>query len=153
MIYVKVEDLFDVAYQIESSGYSFYKNLAERVSGKKEELFEDLAEQERDHRKRFEEIYEKNKSEKTGKGSSWPGEEVSSFLRSYGKFSVFDKHEEVPEDLSKALKLAIEAEKDSIILYQDIKYLLSNSSPVEKIIDEEKQHLESLLDQKEGIKT
>lgn len=151
VVMVKVKDLFDIAYQVEAAGYSFYKNLAQEVSGDRADLFDSLADQERDHRRKFEEIFEEMKSDREEREGSWPEKEVSSFLRSYGEFSVFDKHEEVPEDYSKALKMAIEAEKDSIILYQDIKYLLRDREAVEKIIDEEKDHLESLIEQMEEV--
>jgi len=149
---MKIEDLFDIAYQVESSGYSFYKDLADQVSDEKAKLFNSLAEQEREHRERFKEIFENTKSQSESEEVSWPEKEVSSFLRSYGEFSVFNKHEEVPEEYSDALKLAIEAEKDSIILYQDIKYLLENQESIEKIITEEKEHLQSLLDQMEEVR-
>ncbi|MGB9693561.1 MAG: ferritin family protein, partial [Fervidobacterium sp.] len=57
------KELLSIAIKVEGAGYSYYTKLAEKASGNLKTLFQDLANQERDHAKRFEEIIKKYESD------------------------------------------------------------------------------------------
>ena len=147
---MNVKDLFQVADKIESYGYSFYSDLSKHVSGKTVDLFQDLAKQEREHREKFKQIYSRYSGKKSG-ANTWEEQEVSGYLKSLANLSIFPsmEKEEVPSDYQAALDMAIDSEKDSIILYNDIEYLVKEEEPIRAIIDEEKKHMETLLEEKE----
>jgi len=147
------KDLLAVAVKIEGTGYSYYSKLAAKTSGALKSLFEELANQERDHEKRFQEIMQKYESEPTL--ATWQNEEVSGYAETYAKAFIFPElnKEEVPETMVAALRKAIEVEKDSIIYYNEIKSIVPESKAVEEIIKEEKEHLRKLSEKLLGEDT
>ncbi|ABQ46932.1 MULTISPECIES: ferritin-like domain-containing protein [Thermotoga] len=133
-------DLLNIALRIESTGYSYYKNLTEKTEGETKALFERLAEQERDHSRKFKEILEKYEQDLN------PSDEVLGYLEALAEISIFPKLEETPpDDLREAVRRAIEVEKDSIVFYSEILSYVPEKEPVQAIIDEEKKHLRDLL--------
>ncbi|MEN3041916.1 MAG: ferritin family protein [Fervidobacterium sp.] len=138
------KDLLAIAIKVEGTGYSYYMKLSEKVSGELKNLFQELANQERDHAKRFEEIMKKYENESNF--ATWQNEEVMGYAETYAKTFIFPEveKEDVPETLLGALRKAIEVEKDSIIYYNEIKMLVPDPKPVEEIIKEEKEHLKKL---------
>ncbi|PLV58056.1 ferritin family protein [Thermotoga sp. KOL6] len=134
------KDLLNIALKIESTGYTYYKNLAERSEGEAKALFERLAEQERDHSRKFKEILDKYEQDLN------PSDEVLGYLESLAEMSIFPKLENTPpDDLREAVRRAIEVEKDSIIFYSEILGYVPEKEPVQAIIEEEKKHLRDLL--------
>jgi len=148
-------ELLNIAVRVESAGYSYYSKLAGKVSGALKEFFTELANQEREHARRFEEIMTKYSSDSSI--ATWQNEEVSGYAESYAKAFIFPEieNEEVSETILGALRKAIEVEKDSIIYYNEIKRIVPDPKPVEKIINEEKEHLRKLSEklQSEDLST
>ncbi|ABR30458.1 ferritin [Thermosipho melanesiensis] len=136
-----VNELLGVALKIEGAGYSYYTKLANISTGKLKELFVELANEEREHAKIFEEIL---KSFEENQTLSLNEEEIG-YLKAFADDIIFPKLSiKVPQSVKEALKLAIEVEKDSIIFYTDIKALIPNKEAFEKIIEEEKKHMKKL---------
>ncbi|MGC9771715.1 Rubrerythrin [Fervidobacterium changbaicum] len=137
-------ELLNIAIKVESAGYSYYSKLAEKTQGQLKVFFNELAQQERDHAKRFEEIMKKYQEDPSL--ATWQNEEVSGYAETYAKAFIFPEieNENIPETVLGALRRAIEVEKDSIIYYNEIKQLIPDPKPVEEIINEEKEHLRKL---------
>lgn len=143
-IHMTGKDLLAIAIKVEGAGYSYYMKLAEKASGDLKTFFQDLASQEREHAKRFEEIMKKYENDSNF--ATWQNEEVSGYAESYAKAFIFPEieKEEMPETLLGAIRKAMEVEKDSIIYYNEIKLIVPDPKPVEEIIKEEKEHLRKL---------
>ncbi|MBT1247902.1 MULTISPECIES: ferritin family protein [unclassified Thermosipho (in: thermotogales)] len=134
-------ELLGVALKIEGAGYSYYTKLSNISSGKLKELFLELANEEREHAKIFEDILKEHEDENLNLN-----EEEIGYLRAFADNIIFPKLniDKIPQSIKEALKLAIEVEKDSIIFYNDIKMLILNNDALEKIIEEEKKHMKKL---------
>lgn len=139
-------DLIDLAVKIEASGYEFYSKLSKKTEDKMAKLFKNLAEQERDHGKIFRSLLKKYKGVSPQELSSWADEEVKGYLTSFAQTSIFPKikSNEVPDNIEKAVKMAIEVEKDSIIFYDEIEALVPDKEVISEVINEEKKHLADL---------
>jgi len=119
---MKVSDILTVAIRLEEEGERFYRELAE--------IFRKISDQE-----------------------NW--DEVDSYLAGYAFYEVFPDTSEILRrkdlTLKEVLDIAISVEKDSIILYYELKDGFVNSDAqktVKKIIDQEKEHLRKLLEMK-----
>ena len=145
-------EVLEMAREIEKKGeffYSFWANKVEKEELKK--VFLKLAEDEKDHYDTFARLSKKVKKELTEDVEYIYNEQVSAYLRSLVEFSVFPAN---PEELKKIslnkvseiLNIAIMAEKESILFYQEIlKYNKQETAKVLKqLINEEKQHLMDL---------
>lgn len=137
-----INELLGVALKIEGAGYSYYEKLSNVSSGALKNLFLELANEEREHAKIFEEILSGFKDEKNLNLN----EEEVGYLKAFAEDVIFPKLtiEKIPTSVKEAIKLAIEVEKDSIIFYNDIKMLVSDNSAIEKVIEEEKKHMKKL---------
>ncbi|MEA2067026.1 MAG: ferritin family protein [Thermotogota bacterium] len=102
--------------KVEGTGYSFYKKLADRTEGERKELFNRLAEQEREHGETFRKILGKFESNEENTRFD---DEVAGYLKSLAEVSVFSKKdaENPPEKLEDTVCIAINVEKDSIVFY------------------------------------
>ncbi|MFW5972024.1 MAG: ferritin family protein [Bacillota bacterium] len=142
-------EVIEMAKDIEKRGYDFYTNQAEKTDNEElKELFIKLASDEQDHYNRFVKLGE-NITESTKNEAEYVYEpDVSAYLDAIVEFSVFPKEEGVAiKDIVDAIQIAIYAEKDSILFYQEM--LKNNKGEaarvIEKLIDEEKQHLLDLV--------
>jgi rubrerythrin len=148
-------ELFNIAIKVESTGYTYYSKLSEKATGQLKEFFKELAEQEREHARRFEQLMKKYQEDPSL--ATWQNEEVSGYAETYAKAFIFPEieNETVPETILGALRKAIEVEKDSIIYYNEIKQIVPDPKPVEEIINEEKEHLRKLSEklQSEDLST
>jgi len=144
-------EVMEMAKDIEKRGKKFYLKHAEATENRDlRELFKRLASDEQDHYEKFVAITEELKTE--GEEADYLYEEdVSAYFKYLVEFSVFpeDNSEESIEalnDVKKALKLAIQAEKDSILFYKEMcdKNEGKTLDAVEKLIEQEKEHLRSL---------
>ncbi|HHV73405.1 MAG TPA: ferritin family protein [Thermoanaerobacterium sp.] len=117
-----------LAIDIEERGYEFYTKASEKFSSdeKLRKFFDDMAQEEIIHKSKFEELYNKLLSEKKGDDSLYFDIEASIYLTLLYNTSVFPSKDAVDEVLEKinkfedAVELAIRAEKDSIIFYDEI---------------------------------
>ncbi|ORX23590.1 rubrerythrin [Thermoanaerobacterium sp. PSU-2] len=117
-----------LAIDIEERGYEFYIKASEKFSSdeKLRKFFDDMAQEEIIHKSKFEELYNKLLNEKKGDDSLYFDIEASIYLTLLYNTSIFPSKDAVDEVLEKinkfedAVELAIRAEKDSIIFYDEI---------------------------------
>lgn len=121
-------EVASLAINIEDRGYEFYTMASEKFSNDKKikEFFDEMAREELMHKSKFEELYRKLLDEKKGDDSAYFDIEASIYLTMLYKTSVFPSKDSVNEMLKNintyedAIELAIRAEKDSIIFYDEI---------------------------------
>ncbi len=144
-------EVMEMAKDIEKRGKRFYLKHAEATENRDlRELFKRLASDEQDHYEKFVALTEELKNGSEDEDYLYE-EDVSAYFKYLVEFSIFpdDDSEESIEalnDVKKALKLAIQAEKDSILFYKE---MCENNEGktldvVEKLIEQEKEHLRSL---------
>ncbi len=143
---MRLKELLNVALKIESDGYEMYSNLAEENDGELEKLFKNLAAQEREHQKRFKQIFDRCMEDEK-QYADWTDDENAGYLMSFAELSIFPKlsGSVKPENINDAIDMAIEVEKDSIIFYSDLKRYFKDKETIDNIIAEEKKHLMDLL--------
>ncbi|SDL06158.1 Rubrerythrin [Halarsenatibacter silvermanii] len=144
-------EVLEMAKDIEEKGENFYQNQAELTDNSEaEKLFLRLAADENDHYRRFQKLQEDFQQE-TGREDEYVTDsDVSAYLEALVEFSVFpaDEEEKVEaRDLEEVLGMAIQAEKDSILLYTEMKEdnTGTTAEALDKLIEEEKEHLVDLL--------
>lgn len=135
------------AIKFEEDGYEFYKDIAAKMTQPlAKRLFESLAAQEKEHKKRILEIYDAERE-----GKEWKAEnpalatmedEVKALFR-----ELDDEKKKIPLDHIEGYKLAMEMEKKGFNMYR--KFSQEAKSPREKaffetLMNEEKDHLSSL---------
>lgn len=146
-------EVFNVAIQIEENGRKFYQQSLKVIgdAGVKE-LFEDLAGQEVEHKKRFESM---KAGLPAGAATStvWdPDNEIDMYIKAMADQHVFagdDIAEELNrvKDVKSALKLAISFEKDSVIFFlslQDVTEGKAGQETIKALVKEEQEHLRRL---------
>ncbi|MGC9383997.1 MAG: ferritin family protein [Kosmotogaceae bacterium] len=143
---IDIQELLGIALKVEGTGYSFYNKLAERTEGEKKELFNRLAEQEREHGEIFRKILGKIESDEK---SNRFDDEVAGYLKSLAEVSVFSDNnvDNPPDNLDEAVHIAINVEKDSIVFYSELIDYIPEKSALERVINEEKKHLRDLLNE------
>ncbi len=143
-------EVFKMAQQIEKKGKKFYGIQAERFKNNKDlyDLFLRLKSEEDDHLKTFKNLSEEYKKDINEDGYKHLNDpQVSGYLRALVEFSIFpeniEKDDKNIESINDILLIAIMAEKESILYYQEIlKYNEGKTEEVlEKLIEEEKKHL------------
>lgn len=150
-----IKEIIDIAIAIEDSGYYFYTRCGEKFTDKTYKgLFDLFAEQELVHKEKFEEILS-NVDDVSGQ---FP-DEYYQYLMSIGDEKVFsDKNDidRVVKNFSSpldAIKLALTAEKNSILFYSELKMVYTDNQKttalLDTLIEEERKHVISLLKLKE----
>lgn len=147
------KDLLGIAVRIESAGVSYYTKLSERSGGNLRVLFQELAKQEQEHMRKFEELMKKYETDPDW--ATWQNEEAIGYAEQYARTLIFpeldrDEREPIPETPVAALRKAIEVEKDSIIYYNEIKSIVPDQKVIEDILKEEKEHLRKLSEKLAG---
>lgn len=140
---VNIKDLLNIAVRIEAEGYSYYKKMERKSTGKIKDLFSWLADQEREHEKIF-----KNMIDDSEENKETAYDEALGYLDAYATISIIPKmkNDEIPVDFKEAIKAAMEVEKDSIIFYTDLSdYVPGYKENFDKIIEEERKHLKKLI--------
>lgn len=144
-------EVMEMAKDIEKRGKKFYLKHAEATENRDlRKLFTQLAADEQDHYEKFVALTEELKNGSEDEDYLYE-EDVSAYFSYLVEYSVFPKDEseksvEALNNVEKALKLAIQAEKDSILFYKE---MCENNegktlAAVEKLIGEEKDHLRAL---------
>ncbi len=144
-----LKEILDLAVQMEQAGIEFYTECGARFSGEiYQEIFHFLADQEKNHKKKFEELQEnifKNKSESS--------EDYFRYMKSLGGDRIFKKPgigemQKIIKTPHDALLKGIEDEKNSIFYYTEIKNAYSSGSDesliLDEIISEERTHIMKL---------
>lgn len=144
-------EVMEMAKDIEKRGKQFYLKHAEATENRDlRELFQRLAADEQDHYEKFIALTEKLRKD-SDQADYLYEQEVSAYFKYLVEYSVFPKEDseeavEALNDVEKALKLAIQAEKDSILFYREMcEYNEGKTTEaVNKLIAQEKEHLRSL---------
>lgn len=147
------DEVLEIAIQIERNGYAFYTNVARNLGdGNAKNLLTWLAEEEKSHIGRFEEILSRFSQ---GGLDMQPEEmeEYNLYLKALADSRVFNTEIEAKEAALKikserdAIDLAIGFEKDSLLFLSWMKDLVKGPdiAVVEALQREEMQHLKKLV--------
>lgn len=140
-----VEEVFQVAIEIEKNGEAFYRRAAEgiRDTKLKNELL-NLASMEKDHEGTFSRIKGELTAQDKEETTFDPANEAGAYLKALADTRVFFKKEIDMGSPEEILKSAMVAEKDSIAFYLGMKEIISGANGKDRmdaIIREEMQHL------------
>jgi len=143
-----VDEVFEMAEQLERNGAKFYRTAAESVSDPEEKkLLTELAVMEDEHEKTFAAL-RKTLAESDKQSTVFdPMDESALYLRALADTKVFFKKELDMSSLKSVLKGAILAEKDSIVFYLGMKDVVPEGlgkDKIDAIIKEEMGHIRDL---------
>jgi rubrerythrin len=150
-------ELINIAIGIEGRGIVFYDVMAKSTQNEAaREVFNYLADMERDHIESFKEMLEE--ADKFQVPADESGQ-YTAYLRALVDSAVFSDDLVTSEMAAQAesdaaaLELAIRAEKDSILFYYEMKEVMPQraQATVNKIIAEEKSHLRQLSELKKKL--
>ncbi len=144
-----IKEIIDIAIGMEETGHDFYKDCEKKFKDQSvAEIFKYLAAEELVHKKYFESIKSDLKEE--------PGnftEDYFNYLKSIGGGRVFSAKEDRIKSINtpeEAIVRALQDEKDSILLYTEVKRLYKEGTEtagiLDKIIEEERSHTIKLAD-------
>ena len=152
-------DLINFAIDIERRGIMFYDIMAKSTDNEDARaVFKELVEMERDHIRIFEDMFGEVDEFRTQES---PSQAHTDYLQALLDDAVFtddlitsEMATQADSDI-KALELAITAEKDSILFYYELRDILPRQSlpAINRIIAEEKSHLQQLADIKRKLAT
>lgn len=141
-------EIFEMAEQLERNGANFYRRAAEEMSDRNNrEMLLKVAEMEVEHEKTFAEM---RKQILHKEATFDPDNEMALYLQTMASGYVFDLRKDISEQLTgketveDILKMAIQAEKDSIVFYLGIKDFVPDETgkqKVDDIIREEMGHI------------
>ena len=145
-----VDEVFELAEQIERNGYAFYIRAAEIMTGEAARKFLlDLAEMENEHESLFAGL--KKKFSADGVASPFDGDELAlSYLRSMVDGEVFSNLRSTAEYLTgvetadEIKKLAIEFEKNTVVYFASLANAMTSSEDrevIRQLVGEEIQHI------------
>ncbi len=146
-------EVFDIAVKIEENGKRFYDEAVKVIDDPEiKALFQDLGEQEVEHRKKFLTLKKELPKQATESTVFDPNNEMSAYVQVAADTHVFlksdfeSKLKEV-KDAKSALKMAMEFEKDSVIFFltiQDATDGQKGKQFIGELVKEEQDHLRRL---------
>ncbi|NLN41345.1 MAG: ferritin family protein [Clostridiales bacterium] len=153
-----------MAMDIEKRGERFYTTVGNKLDKEEiKEIFMDLAQQEREHKETFEELYKNAANYKEKFDDTYLfNPDISNYLSAMVETVVFPSDEKLDEILENidnaedALKLGIQAEKDSILFYTEMiiySKLVEAKEAFRKLLNEEKKHLIDLQKKLQEIRS
>ena len=150
-------EIFEMAERIERNGVKFYRKAAKNISDQNVcQMLLDFADMEVEHEKVFAGMRKQLSDEARELRVFDPENEIALYLQAMADGHVFDLKKDLAEGLKgnetveDLLKLAIIAEKDSIVFYLGLKDFVpvkAGRDKVEAIIKEEMGHI-TLLNQR-----
>lgn len=149
------EETLKIAIEIEENGKQFYEGMVPEVEEPElEDLFQDLAVQEVNHKNTFREMLGEAELERGEDiNSLLYGSLEDSYLKALADSKIFNPANENIQAAKRAggrdelLTIAISLEKDTILYYYEILELGKSSEDrdlIKKIIEEEKSHVRRL---------
>ncbi len=142
-------EVLEMAKDLEIRGCNFYTAQVNKTARQDlKELFLKLAEDEKEHYQRFIELAQTVKDETKNEAEYVYEPEVSAYLKGLVEFSIFPDNDSVElTSLKEILKIAIYAEKDSILFYREmLEHNKGETAEVlRELLEEEKKHLMELL--------
>jgi len=151
-----INEILDIAVELEEAGYEFYAKCIDKFDDRViKDLFTFLADEELVHKKLFLSMKSENES-----GSGVFTEEYFLYMKSIGGGKIFsdenDRNFLQIETVEDALKKAFHDEKESILLYSELKSNYSGDfealALLDRIIAEERNHVMKLYDTMKYIK-
>ena len=144
-------EIFEMAEQIERNGVKFYRKAAKNISDQNVcQMLLDFADMEVEHEKTFADMRKQLSEEARELKAFDPENEVALYLQAMANGHVFDLNKDLSQQLTghetaeEILKLAIAAEKDSIVFYLGMKDFVpvrAGRDKVEEVIKEEMNHI------------
>ncbi|MDD4859145.1 MAG: ferritin family protein [Dehalococcoidales bacterium] len=150
-------ELINIAINIENCGIAFYDTMTRTTENTDARaVFRYLADMEKQHAKTFRDMAGKAELAKIPGADS---EEYQGYLQALVDSAVFSDELTSSELASRvgsdieALELGIEAEKDSILFYYEMRGMVPahTQTVIDRIIGEEKAHLKQLSDIKKKL--
>ena len=143
-----MNEILEMAEQIERNGAAFYRKAAEGISdSQNRELLLELAQMEDEHEKTFAALRAQlSDVEKTSRVFD-PEAETVLYLRALADTRVFFEKKINTASMEEILKEALTAEKDSIVFYLGMKELVPETfgrGKIDSIIKEEMGHIKLL---------
>jgi rubrerythrin len=143
-----VDEVFQIAVEIEKNGEAFYRRAAERVQNRRvKDALNNLASMERDHEGAFSSLKSQLSAEEKKETTFDPAGEAAAYLKALADTRVFFKKEIDMSSPEEVLKSAMTAEKDSIAFYLGMKEMIqgqTGKTRMDEIIREEMRHLKLL---------
>lgn len=156
-----IEEILDIAVQIEKNGCAFYKKAAEKtVNPEAKKLFQELADWEVQHIDIFSRLKEELVTASTQLVFD-PDNEGTLYLNAFAGGHVFDLQRDPASEISDntdvedVLKMAIGLEKDAIVFYLGLKDLVPENlgkDKVDSLVREEMTHVRILGDHLRDMK-
>lgn len=152
-------ELIKIAIGIERSGITFFDIMARTTDAEMtREIFEQFVEMEREHLTVFQNMLPEIENDPPA-ATLTP--EYSNYLQALIDDAVFTNDAIMGEQVSqtdsdiKAMEVGIRAEKDSILFYLALKDVMPTSTiaTIDRIISEEKSHLQQLTAIKQKLET
>ncbi|MGB9813034.1 MAG: ferritin family protein [Thermovenabulum sp.] len=140
-----MKEAYKKAIEFERKGFEFYKKIAGEITQPlAKRLFESLAEQEKEHIRSIEDIFEKGSFEEGHKELS-DGKKMEDEIKKVF-YELEEEKRKIPLDHVEGYKLAMELEKKGYEMYKEF---FQNAEGKEKefferLMEQEKEHLESL---------
>lgn len=141
-------EMIKIAIVMEEEGYNFYKNGIENTDGDVKEFLFNAADQELKHKEKFTKLYDEMSAGKEDESEYLFDNEVSKYLGGLIENQVFDKKVDCKDafkDLKTAVKNSLNTEELTVKVYTELYKGIKHEDGKEmmnKIIDEEKQHVE-----------
>ena len=143
-----VDEIFQMAEQIERNGAKFYRDAADSISDESAiQVLLDLSKMEDEHLILFEHLRSNLSGSDVEITVFDPEGEAEQYLRALADMRVFYQREIDTSSLEEVYKEAIIAEKDSIVFYLGMKELVPErlgKDRIDKIIKEEMKHIRLL---------
>jgi len=159
-IIFNAEEIFDIAIQIEKNGAEFYKKASENTEETQaKKILMDLVNMELAHEKIFISLKKELLKNETEKTVFDPYDELAQYLKAFADGHVFNLSNPTDlltgnESLNDVFKIAIQLEKDSIVLYLGMKELVPGDygkDKIDKIIGQEMGHIRILSKQMQTV--
>ncbi|MFW6132589.1 MAG: ferritin family protein [Planctomycetota bacterium] len=154
----EITELVKIGIEDEKSGVGFYATMAERADSERlRAIFADLADQERHHQRRFEQMLEDLGGHKPTR-EQYPGEYAGYLQALTGDRAFPDADaarrmaENCPDDRS-AVELAVRFERDTLLLMHEMASLVPDKhrDVVNELAEEERGHLVTLADARRAL--
>ena len=157
-VFFSGDEIIQMAVKTEETGYTFYQSAAQNAkSDKLKDLFDYLAKAELRHKETY--LGLKGMIEESPQGVPVDWDELGLYIKSMIDSSFFlggDKSINMASKASgdkEAIDFALAFEKDTLLFfYQLLDLLKTKDKPVvEKVIEEEKKHIQQLSEIKETL--
>jgi rubrerythrin len=143
-------DIRDLAIQIERNGESSYRAAARKAEDNRvADLLKKLAEQEKEHLRWFEQLDAEQEFAPENDRINRMGQDLLAEMMDGQTFSLDEEQVAGATDLLDVVRQSIEFERDTILFYEMLYSFLDHSETMthlERIIDEERSHIEILND-------